>query len=160
MPTPHLAILTQPWLDLILDGHKTIETRISKIKLPPYQAVSVGDRVLMKQSGGAVKGTFDVAKVETFHSETALDAELFGTIYAKDGLKIFGRRDVADMYRDALQKKWCASKYATFMHVENVCRYDPVIPIQKKDPRAWVVLTDGLKPYLPSHNLLGCAYLP
>ena len=23
MPTTHLAILTQPWLDLILDGHKT-----------------------------------------------------------------------------------------------------------------------------------------
>ncbi len=143
MLTTHLAIFTQPLLDLVLDGHKTIETRISKIKLPPYQTVAVGDHVIMKQSGGPIKGAFEVAKVDTFHSDTCLDDALFQSIYEVDGLRIFGLQDVMIMYRDAFRKKWCESKYATFMHVKNVCKYDAMISKKKKNRQAWVVLGKG-----------------
>ena len=143
MPTTHLAIFTQPLLDLILDGHKTIETRISKIKIPPYKVVAVGDHVIMKQSGGPIKGVFEVAKVKTFHSESYLDSKLFESICEAVGLKIFGQRDVMNMYCNTLKKKWCESKYATIMHVQNVRRYDNIIPIKKKNRQAWVVLGQG-----------------
>lgn len=143
MPTTHLAIFTQPLLDLLLDGHKTIETRMSKIKIPPYKVVALGDHVIMKQSGGPVKGAFKVAKVDTFYSGSCLESELFETIRDVDSLKIFGQRDVMNIYRDVFKKKWCASKYATFMHAKNVQRYDPVIPIKKTNRQAWVVLGDG-----------------
>lgn len=143
MPTTHLAIFTQPLLDLLLEGHKTIETRMSKIKIPPYKSIAVGDHVIMKQSGGPVKGAFEVAKVDTFHSESCLDRQLYESFCDADGLNIFGQRDVMNIYRDVFRKKWCASKYATFMHVKNVQCCDPVIPIKKTNRQAWVVLGDG-----------------
>jgi len=143
MPTTHLAIFTQPLLDLLLDGYKTIETRMSKIKIPPYKTVAVGDHVIMKQSGGPIKGAFEVANVNTLHSESGLDSELYESICEADGLKIFGQRDVKNMYRDAFQKKWCESKYATIIHVQNVCRYNTLIPIKKTNRQAWVVLGRG-----------------
>ena len=143
MPTTHLAILTQPWLDLILDGHKTIETRISKVKLPPYEAVAVGDHVLMKESGGPIKGAFEIEQVETYHAESNLDKLVFDAVFRENARKIYGFQEVMYAHRDAFQKKWCESKYATFMHVENVQRYDPAIPIEKTNRSAWVVLGDG-----------------
>ena len=144
MPTIHLAVFTQPLLDLILDGCKTIETRISKIKLPPYQAVSVGDYVLMKQSGGPIKGVFEVDKVETYSAEHKLDPDIFDTIYQEYALQIFGLCDVATMYHDVLRKKWCTAKYATFMSVKNVCQYDPVVSFKKTNRQAWIVLGSGV----------------
>ena len=143
MPTTHLAILTDPWLDLILDGHKTIETRISKIKLPPYEAVSVDDYVLMKESGGNIKGAFEIEQVETFHADSNLDKLVFDAVFREHARKIYGFQEVMYAHRDALEKKWCDSKYATFMHVKNVQRYDPAIPIEKTNRLAWVVLGDG-----------------
>ena len=143
MPTTHLAILTDPWLDLILDGHKTIETRISKVKLPPYEAVSVGDHVLMKQSGGPIKGAFEIEQVETYHADSNLDKLVFDEVFRENARQIYGFQEVMYAHRDALEKKWCESKYATFIHVENVQRYDPDIPIKKTNRLAWVVLGDG-----------------
>ena len=143
MPTTHLAILIQPLLNFVLDGHKTIETRISKIKLPPYQSVAVGDYVLIKESGGPIKGMFEVAKVDTFHSETSLNGNVFDAICETDGQKIFGLPDAAVTYRKVFRKKWCESKYATFMHVKDVRRYTPAVRIQKTNRQAWVVLGDG-----------------
>ena len=43
----HLAILVQPFLDLILKGEKTIETRFTKVKCPPFQKVKEGDIILL-----------------------------------------------------------------------------------------------------------------
>ena len=143
MPTTHLAILTEPWLDLILDGHKTIETRISKVKLPPYEAVAVGDHVLMKQSGGPIKGAFEIEQIETYHADSNLDKLVFDEVFRENARQIYGLQEVMYAHRDALEKKWCESKYATFMHVENVQPYDPTIPIKKTNRLAWVVLGDG-----------------
>ncbi|MDE0313871.1 MAG: ASCH domain-containing protein [Candidatus Poribacteria bacterium] len=143
MPTTHLAILTDPWLDLILDGHKTIETRISKVKLPPYEAVAVGDHVLMKQSGGPIKGAFEIEQIETYHADSNLDKLVFDEVFRENARQIYGFQEVMYAHRDALEKKWCESKYATFIHVENVQRYDPDIPIKKTNRLAWVVLGDG-----------------
>ena len=143
MLTTHLAILTQPWLNLILDGHKTIETRISKTKLPPYQAVNVGDHVLMKESGGPIRGVFEIEQVETYHASSNLDKLVFDAVFRDDARQIYGFQEVMYAHREAFRKKWCASKYATFMHVKNVRRYDPVVPIQKSNRQAWVVLGNG-----------------
>lgn len=143
MPTTHLAIFTQPMLNLLLDEHKTIETRMSKIKIPPFKMVAVGDHVIMKQSGGPIKGAFEVANVNTFHSYSCLDSKLFDSICESDGLRIFGQQDVMIKYLDVYRKKWCESKYASIMHVQNVHQYDTKILIKKKNRQAWVVLGQG-----------------
>ncbi len=43
----HLAIFTQPWLDLILEGKKTIDSRFTKVLFAPYGKIDVGDLVYM-----------------------------------------------------------------------------------------------------------------
>ena len=64
----HLAILTPGWIDLILDGKKTIESRFTKVRCAPFRKVHEGDSVYLKESGGLVKGMFRVAEVETFEN--------------------------------------------------------------------------------------------
>lgn len=143
MPKTHLAISTQPWLDLILDGHKTIETRISKVKVPPYESIDVGDHVIMKESGGPIKGAFEVDEVETYYSETQLDSMVFDEICNQVSLDIFGLEGIELAYRRSFMEKWCNSKYATFLHVKNVQHIQTDIMLKKSNRKAWIVLGDG-----------------
>ena len=51
-PSPfsvHLAILLEPYLQYILDGTKTVESRFSKNRIAPYNMVEPGDVVLLKK---------------------------------------------------------------------------------------------------------------
>ena len=45
----HLAILTPGWIDLILDGTKTIESRFTKVRCAPFGKVHEGDSVYLKE---------------------------------------------------------------------------------------------------------------
>ena len=126
----HLAILTPGWIELILDGSKTIESRFTKVRCAPFGKVDAGDSVYMKESGGLVKGQFMVAKVETF--ENLSPSETFN-IFEKYQDAIF-----ATAYPYYIMKyppeKWLASKHATLIHVQDATAFP------KRDPRAWVVL--------------------
>ena len=66
----HLAILAPGWIEPILDGSKTIESRFTKVRCAPYGKIHADDLVYMKESGGPVKGQFTVAEVETFDNRT------------------------------------------------------------------------------------------
>ena len=57
----HRAILAKGWIDPILEGAKTIESRFTKVRCAPYGKVNTGDLVYMKECGGPVKGHFTVA---------------------------------------------------------------------------------------------------
>ncbi len=135
----HLAILTQPWLELILDGKKTIESRFTKIRCAPYAKIDIGDIVYLKESGGPVKGQFIASKVETY---TDLTPEMLNEINRRYHRDIF-----VDSQFQEFWEKWAASKYATLIHVDNVIAYKNPFPFPKKDARAWVVLD---KPLLTS----------
>ena len=41
----HIAILKQPFFNMVLNGEKTIESRWSMHKVAPYNKVSVGDEI-------------------------------------------------------------------------------------------------------------------
>lgn len=59
----HLAIFTQPYLDLILSGEKTIESRFGVRRSIPYNKVKERDKIIMKESSGMLKGEFTAGKV-------------------------------------------------------------------------------------------------
>src|SRR5690348_3798482 len=61
--TLHLAIFQEPYLTFIMDGRKKIETRFAKRPCPPFQRVSTGDVVLLKESGGDIVGLCEVEEV-------------------------------------------------------------------------------------------------
>lgn len=51
----HVAVMAGPYLDKILDGSKTVESRITKNRLAPYGRISCGDVILFKQSSGPIR---------------------------------------------------------------------------------------------------------
>ena len=131
----HLAILSQGWIELILNGTKTIESRFSKARSAPFGKVNAGDVVFMKESSGLVKGTFRVGKVESFENLT------IGGIY-----------DLYEKHRDAVfanvypfsilnfpPDKWTESRHCTLIHIAEKLEFNTPFAIHKRDPRAWVV---------------------
>jgi predicted transcriptional regulator len=93
--------------------------------------VQEGDMVLMKESGGLVRGSFVVAKVESFENLT------------EERLKEFEARYSDSLCAHADPQYWQrrrASKYATLMHVAKPTRFKQPFPFPKKDRRGWVVL--------------------
>jgi ASC-1-like (ASCH) protein len=48
----HVAVLLQPYLELILQGKKTVESRLTIQARDPYDNICKGDRIYFKQSSG------------------------------------------------------------------------------------------------------------
>lgn len=59
----HLALMVEPYLSLILNGRKTIESRFSRNKIKPYNSISKGDIVVLKRSGGGLVAVFEAGDV-------------------------------------------------------------------------------------------------
>jgi len=58
----HIAILRQPFFNMVLSGEKTIESRWSMHKVAPYGKVNIGDEILLKETGKNVTATAIVKK--------------------------------------------------------------------------------------------------
>lgn len=132
----HLAIFTQPWLDLILDGQKTIDSRLTKVRCTPHGKINVGDIIYLKERVGYVKGEFTASKVETYED---LTPEMLQDLYSRYHKEIF-----VGLELQGFREKWLTSKYATFIHVSNVHSYENPFPFPKKDRRAWILLNKPL----------------
>lgn len=52
----HLAVFHEPFLTLLLEGKKTIESRFSINRIPPYASVARDDLILLKRNAGPVVG--------------------------------------------------------------------------------------------------------
>lgn len=80
----HIAILRQPFFDMILRKEKTIESRWSVNKIAPFEKVNVGDIIWLKETGKAVSASAVVDKVEFYE----LSLEVIETIKLKYGKQI------------------------------------------------------------------------
>ncbi len=136
--TKHLAILSQPFLDLILDGKKTIESRFSKVRCAPHGVVKTGDIVLMKKPGGKVLGQFTVGKVLYFPDITPEQFE---------HVKSHAKEICAD-YDPHFWETRTAARYVTLMSVLDVVRYETPMSVAKKDKRGWAVIPEIYQPTL------------
>jgi len=125
----HLVILKKPYLDAILNGRKRIESRFSTTKRPAFGRVLPGDTLFFKVSAGAVCATAAVAAVEDFDNlipQKMLQLKLLHNRY------ILGTDEYWESKLD--------SKFGLLVWLKDVRPIEPV-RIQKKDWRAWVVLT-------------------
>ena len=126
--TLHLAVFVQPFLDFLLDGRKTVESRFSINRCPPYECVESGDLVLVKQSGGPIVAVAEVSNVWFYE----LDSE------ARDFIRSRFSRQLCVDGPEFWERK-AASCYATLMKFSRVEPVEP-IPCSKRDRRGWVVL--------------------
>ena len=130
MKNSHLVILKKPYLEAILSGRKTIESRLMKHNRPPFGRVGGGDKLFFKISSGPVCAVGRVKKVMQFEN---LTPERIDKIKHRYNGQILGSKEYwAD-------KRTC--KYAVLVQLERVKAIGPV-RIDKKDWRAWVVLTE------------------
>ena len=145
----HLAILLPRWIELILDGSKTIGSWFTKIRCAPYGKVNKGDIIYMKEPGGLVKGQFTVVEVETLDTITSVEVL---NIYADYGQQIFGMRHFSEEWDEFYEsgslaealKDWDQSNYATLIHIAKPIAFGKPFPFPKRDQRSWVLLDEPL----------------
>lgn len=130
----HLAILQEPYLSFIICLEKTIESRFSKVKAMPYDRVSIGDKILLKKSGGLVMAEAYVSKVMQFMGLSPIQIKELVEKY-KNELKIMP---------EFLEKK-IKSRYITFIWLEKVKRIEQPYEFKKTDQRSWIILDDTNK---------------
>ena len=124
----HLAVFVEPYLQYVLDGQKTVESRFSINRLPPYRRVSVGDVLLLKKAGGPVVGISQVSQVWFYQLTPDSFCELrseFAAALCAQNPEFWVERSNAS--------------FATIMRLENVRAIKP-IHVEKRDRRGWVVV--------------------
>ncbi|MFN7160865.1 MAG: ASCH domain-containing protein [Candidatus Gracilibacteria bacterium] len=130
----HLAVFKEPFLSLIFSGTKTLESRLSKHRSPPYQKVSPGDIILLKESSGPLKGFCTVKNVVYLGPLTTQEMHMTVDQYSKDLCL------TEDFKREKKE-----SRYISLFELENITSVH-LVSIIKKDPRSWIKITN------PSNN--------
>jgi len=130
MTNHHLVILKKPYLDMILEDRKRIELRLYKSKHPAFGRVFAGDKLFLKISSGPVCATATVESVKNFENLTSERILELKHLYNHD----IGGGD--EHWQSKLDCKYCL-----LVWLKDVKTIEPV-RIQKKDWRAWVVLTE------------------
>lgn len=116
----HLAIIKKGWLEKILSGEKTIESRWYKHKKVPFMAINEGDTIYFKETGKEVSVKSGVRNVIFFDN---LDKEKIKEIVQKYGKQIC----VNNNYLVELMNK----RYCTLILLKEVQKIEP-FSINKK----------------------------
>jgi hypothetical protein len=124
----HLAIFTEPYLEFLLNGKKTVESRFSITRRAPYGKVDPQDILILKKASGPICGACEVASVWSYK----VDLESLREIRER-----FAEGLCADESDFWTARRSC--RFATLMLIANVTRLKPFM-ISKQDRRGWVVL--------------------
>lgn len=124
----HLGVFVQPYLAYLLDGKKTVESRFSVNRCPPYRRVRPGDILLLKSAAGPIVG---ICRIEHVWFYT-LDAATLQDIQARFTEELCAQDP-------AFWSQRARAAYATLMRVGDVRHIDS-ITITKRDRRGWVTL--------------------
>lgn len=126
--TLHLAVMRAPYLQLLLNGDKTIESRFSVNRIAPFEDVSTGDVLALKQQSGPVVGLCVVEHAAFYE----LDPPTWRLLRDQFARSLCAEDD----------DFWAArehARYATLMTVVHAHWIDPV-RVKKRDRRGWVAL--------------------
>jgi ASC-1-like (ASCH) protein len=125
----HLVILKKTYIDAIVDGRKTIESRFYQTRHRWLSQINAGDKLFLKASSGPVMATATVADVKHFDNLTARQVAELQKQYNQ---QICGDEQY---WRDKKN-----SRFGVLVWLKDVKQIDP-LSIRKFDWRAWVVLT-------------------
>jgi len=126
----HLVILRKPYLDAILEGRKTIESRFTRTRRAFFDHVQPGDVLFLKQSSGPVRATARVASAEQFQNLTPAKIS-----------ELKGRYNHLILGTEEYWRSKSDCPYGLLVWLTDVSPADPV-RICKRDWRGWVVLTE------------------
>ncbi|MCC6682407.1 MAG: ASCH domain-containing protein [Phycisphaeraceae bacterium] len=126
----HVAILLPRYVDLILRGVKTIESRLYRNQMPPIGCAKVGERIYLKQSGGPFRAIARIAAVDEHRNLIPRDVNELARRYNES---VCGDPEYWKSKRGSL--------FAAFITLSDVEPID-VGPSYAKSMRAWHVLAD------------------
>lgn len=130
-PRTHLAILKKPYLDAVLNGQKTIESRLYKLKTAPVGNIDTGDTIIFKQSCGPVRAFARAGRVMRLENPTKAELTALCSKY--------------DRYVLAGRDYWLAKhpvRYVLLIWLKQIIPLEP-FDIEKSDRRSWVILQKG-----------------
>lgn len=131
----HLAIFSAGFAELVLAGKKTIDTRFSLKRIPPFGRVSPGDVVYIKPVGRDIRGRFLVKKVIYFEGLDDGDLSLIDRLYGGRILPGAGEERSKFFERNA------SKNFASLIFIDRVEQFlTAPVKVDKKDRRGWVVL--------------------
>ena len=113
-----------------MSGRKQIESRLTKTKRSPFGQLLPGDKLFLKVSSGPVCATAKVTKVKNFENLTPG--------------KIVSLKQQYNHYIGGSEEYWQSkqdSRFGFLAWLEDIQPIEPV-RINKKDWRAWVILTE------------------
>ncbi len=125
--TLHLGIFTEPYLSLMLNGKKTIESRFSKRKMLPYDKITKDDIVIIKKSSGNVVGYFTIEDIKFFDLNTIAITEI----------KKLYNKELCVSENFWLEKQ--NSNYETLIFIKEIHLLEP-FKINKKGMSTWLKL--------------------
>ena len=126
--TTHLAIFVEPFLDYILEGKKTVESRFSIRQIPPFDVARKGDIIFLKRTSGPIVGVCRAENVWHYNLDPATLAEL------RDKYSVALCADDPEFWEFRAD-----AAYATLIQLGNVKSLNE-IEVDKNDPRGWAVL--------------------
>jgi len=132
----HVAILQSRYLDLILAGRKRVESRLTRTRQPPFEAVRPGERIYLKLSSGPFRARAVAGAVACHENLTPDRVEALRRRY--------NDRVLGD---DAFWRAKRDCRFATFVELTEI---EPIAvgPLYTKSLRAWHVLDEALDPVL------------
>jgi hypothetical protein len=139
----HVAIFSEPYLTLLLNGSKKVESRFSINKISPYGRIFNGDVVLVKKGGGPVVALFIAGDIKFFSGLNINKLKIIEDEYSK-----LICSDVDPLFWRNREN----SKFATLIKVKTVKEVTPFI-INKSDRTAWSVVQNKLLSLFDNHLL-------
>ena len=124
----HIAILRQPFFDMVLSGEKTIESRWSMNKIAPYEKVKEGDIIYLKKTGEDISATAVAGKVMFYELTPSLAEE----IRVKYG-KAIGTDKFSDL------ETYTHKKYLTLIFLKDV-KSVKAMPAPKSHGAGWLIV--------------------
>ncbi|MFP9097933.1 hypothetical protein ACLI09_02665 [Flavobacterium sp. RHBU_24] len=131
----HLAIFNEPFLNFVLTGIKTIESRLSINNVAPFRRVLPGDIVFVKKSSAGLCAIFEVGAVHYF---TNLKQKTYEMVNSEFGKKLCWNSDP-----EFLNLK-SQSKFLSLITIDNLKIFEE-FKINKSDRTGWVVIRRGLQ---------------
>ncbi len=131
----HIAILKRPYVEAILAGAKTVESRLSRVRCPPHGRVEVGERLFIKASGAPFLATAVAASVLDLEGQSPRDIDRLAAEWD-------GRVGGGGGY-------WRSKRHSPFVTLITLADVEPleVGPrYQVQHLRAWYVLDDAASP--------------
>lgn len=108
----HIAVVHSQYLDMLLDGSKTAEARLSKSRCAPFSTSQVGHQILFKQRSGPYSAIATISLIERHEDLKPTNVRSLKRQYNDD---VRGTTEFWNAKRDA--------RYAVFLYVS------PLIPL-------------------------------